>query len=179
VVSAEREKGSWQLLLMTPLSPGTILRGKLVSVIWPLVLLLCATLPGYVAMMTLEPTLVPRVQRVVACLALTAVFVVLVSAAASTLFRSTATAMTVSYVAIMTICLGPLLLWLGREAPFGHATVQAALLIDPVAAALQASATPGFIQFDLLPSNWWIMGISCLSLIVFLRFRVWQLCRPS
>jgi ABC-type transport system involved in multi-copper enzyme maturation permease subunit len=179
VVSAERERGSWQLLLMTPLSSGTILRGKLVSVIWPLVLLLCATLPGYVAMMTLEPALVPRVQRVVACLALTAVFVVLVSAATSTLFRSTATALTASYVAILTICLGPLLLWLGREAPFGHAMVQAALVIDPVAAALQASDTPGFNQFDLLPSNWWIIGITCLTLIVFLRLRVGQLCRPS
>ena len=62
-------RGSWQLLRMTPLSPGVVLRGKLLSVAWPLLLLLCATLPGYVVMMTIEPALVHQVQRVVACLA--------------------------------------------------------------------------------------------------------------
>lgn len=179
IVSAERESGSWQLLRMTPLSAGAIVRGKLVGVAWPLLLLLCATLPGYIAMMTIEPALAPRVQRVVACLALTAVFVVLVSAASSTLFRSTAAAMSASYVAILIVCLGPLLVWLAREAPFGHATVEAALLVDPVAAALQASGTPGFTTYDLLPMNWWIIGGICVALLAFLRFRTWQLCRPE
>src|SRR5207253_7301175 len=65
LVSGERESGSWQLLRMTPLSAGTILRGKLLSVAWPLLLLLSATLPGYVFMMTVKPELVPQVQRVV------------------------------------------------------------------------------------------------------------------
>ena len=73
LVSAEREGGGWQLLRMTPLSPGAILRGKLLSVAWPLALLLCATLPGYVVMMTVKPELVPQVERVVVCLGLTAV----------------------------------------------------------------------------------------------------------
>jgi ABC-type transport system involved in multi-copper enzyme maturation permease subunit len=179
IVSAERESGSWQLLRMTPLSAGAIARGKLVGVAWPLLLLLCATLPGYIAMMTIEPALAPRVERVVACLALTAVFVVLVSAASSTLFRSTAAAMSASYVAILIVCLGPLLVWLAREAPFGHATVEAALLVDPVAAALQASGTPGFTTYDLLPMNWWIIGGICVALLSFLRLRTWQLCRPE
>src|SRR5438067_6402232 len=57
LVSAERESGAWQLLRMTPLSAGKILRGKLMSVALPLLLLLCATLPGYIAMMTIKPTL--------------------------------------------------------------------------------------------------------------------------
>jgi len=102
-----------------------------------------------------------------------------VSAAASTLFHSTATALTASYVAILAICVGPLLVWLGREAPFGHATVEAFLLVDPVASALQASDMPGFASYDLLPANWWIVGCACLILVVFLRLRVWQLCRPE
>jgi ABC-type transport system involved in multi-copper enzyme maturation permease subunit len=179
LVSSERERGSWQLLRMTPLSAGAILRGKLLSVAWPVILLLCATLPGYVVMMTIKPALVPQVQRVVICMALTAVFTVLVSAAASTLFRSTAAAMTASYVILLVVCLGPLLIWLGREAPFGHATVQAALSINPVAGALQASETKGFTHYDLLPLNWWITGAACLALLVFLRLRTWQLCRPE
>ena len=144
MVAAERESGSWRLLQMTPLSAGTVLRGKLMSVLWPLLLLLCATLPGYVVMMTIEPGTVPRVQRVVACLALSGVFVVLVSAVASTLFRSTAAALTVSYVAILSVCVAPLLVLLVPEAPFGHAAIEAALVANPAAAALQAADMPGF-----------------------------------
>jgi ABC-type transport system involved in multi-copper enzyme maturation permease subunit len=179
LIASERESGSWQLLRMTPLSPGAILRGKLMSVAWPLLLLLCATLPGYVVMMTVKPELVHQVQRVVACLVLTAVFAVLLSAVASTLFRSTAAATTASYLALLAVCVGPLLVWLGREAPFGHSTVEAALSVNPVAAALQASRTPGFLNYDLLPLNWWIVGAACVVFLVVLRVRVWQLCRPA
>lgn len=179
LISSERESGSWQLLRMTPLTPGRILRGKLMSVAWPLVLLLCATLPGYVIMMTVKPTLFHQVQRVLICLALTAVFAVLVSAAVSTLFRSTAQATTTAYLVLLAVCVGPLLIWLGREAPFGHTTVQTALLLNPVAAALHAAETPGFTQYELLPVNWWIIGAACLALLLFIRVRIWQLCRPE
>jgi ABC-type transport system involved in multi-copper enzyme maturation permease subunit len=179
LVSSERESGSWQLLRMTPLTPGVILRGKLLSVGWPLFLLLCATLPGYVAMIAYRPALIYPFQRIVACLALTAVFAVLVSAAASTLFRSTAASTTASYLALLAVCLAPLLIWLGREAPFGHTTVQAALLVDPVAAALQAADAPGFRNYELLPFNWWFIGSTCVVLLLFLSMRTWQLYRPE
>jgi hypothetical protein len=151
----------------------------LFSAVWPLLLLLCATVPGYVVMMMIDPALSPQVQRVMACLALTAVFTVLVSGAASTLFRSTAAAMTASYVALLTICMGPLLVWLGRDAPWGHATVETVLVIDPVAAALQASRFPGFGEYDLLPLNWWIIGSACLVLLLVIAVRTRQLCRPE
>jgi ABC-type transport system involved in multi-copper enzyme maturation permease subunit len=179
LVSSERETGAWQLLRMTPLSPGVIMRGKLLSVAWPLLLLLCATLPGYIVMMTIKPNLVDQVQRVVICLVLTAVFAVLVSAAASTLFRATAQATTASYLALLALCAGPLLVWLAREAPFGRDTVERALTVSPVAAALQASATPGFERYELLPLNWWIIGVACIALLILLRLRIWQLARPE
>jgi ABC-type transport system involved in multi-copper enzyme maturation permease subunit len=179
LVSGERESGAWQLLRMTPLRPGTILRGKLMSVALPLILLLCATMPGYVIIMITKPALAAQVQSVVVCLVLTAVLAVLLSVAASTIFRTTATATVASYFALVAICVGPLLIWLGREAPFGHETVEAALTIDPVAAALQACQTPGFSQYDLLPANWWIIGSACVGLLLFLIARTWQLCRPE
>ena len=53
----------------------------------------------------------------------------------------------------------------------------AALVADPVAAALQASETPGFTGYDLLPANWWIIGAACVALLVFLWLRTWQLFR--
>jgi ABC-type transport system involved in multi-copper enzyme maturation permease subunit len=179
LVSSERESGSWQLLRMTPLSPASIVFGKLLSVAWPLLLLLAATLPGYVVIMMVEPTLAPRVGRVVTCLALTAVFAVLLSAGISSLCRATAAASTAAYLALLAVCVGPLLVWLAREAPFGHATVENVLAVDPVAAALQAAATPGFAGYELLPINWWIIGSACVALLGLLSFRTWQLSRPE
>jgi ABC-type transport system involved in multi-copper enzyme maturation permease subunit len=199
LISAERESGSWQLLRMTPLSGGAILRGKLLSVVWPLLLLLSATLPGYLLLNIVErirgaaepPSLAsllgyvkmgfiePSFLRVVACLALTGVFAVLLSAAISTLSRSTAAATTASYLALLAVCAGPLLFWLGREAPFGHAAVQAVLTVDPVAAALQAAGATGFVEYELIPANWWIIGSACLALLGVLVVRTWQLCRPE
>lgn len=179
LISSERESGSWQLLRMTPLRPGAILRGKLLSVAWPLLLLLCATLPGYVVLTLTRPELTHQVGRVLTSLALTAVFAVLLSAAASALFRATAAATVAAYAALLTLTVGPMLIWLGGGAPFGHATVEAALLIDPVAGALQAAEMPGFTQFDLLPTNWYVLGGASVALLLLLMARTWQLCRPS
>ncbi len=179
LISAEREGGGWQLLRMTPLSPGAVLRGKLMSAVWPVLLLLAATVPGYVVMTTIKPETAPQVQRVLACLGLTAAFAVLVGAAASSLFRSTAAATAAAYLTLVAVCVAPLLVWLGREAPFGHRAVEAALAIDPVAAALNAADTPGFTGYDLLPANWWVVGAACAALLVLLAVRTRQLCRPE
>ncbi|MFO0841320.1 MAG: ABC transporter permease subunit [Gemmataceae bacterium] len=179
LISSERETGGWQLLQMTPLSPGAILRGKLLSVAWPLFLVLCATLPGYVVMIAIQPELTRQVLRVLACLGLTAAFAVLLGAAVSSLFRQTAVATAAAYLALLSVCAGPLLFWLGRDAPFGHRAVEAVLTVNPLAAALHASHTPGFMRYDLLPANWWFLGGACLTLLAFLAFRTWQLTRPQ
>jgi ABC-type transport system involved in multi-copper enzyme maturation permease subunit len=178
LISSERESGGWQLLQLTPLSVGTILRGKLLSVAWPLFLVLCATLPGYAVLIVLQPALAGQVLRVLGCLGLSAVFAVLLGAAVSSLFRHTATATTVAYLGLLVVCVGPLLIWLGRDAPFGHRTVETVLMINPLAAALQASNNPGFAQYHLLPANWWLLAGACLVLLSFLFFRTWQLTQP-
>jgi ABC-type transport system involved in multi-copper enzyme maturation permease subunit len=134
---------------------------------------------GYVVMMNLQPTLAEQILRVVFSLVLTAVFAVLVSAAASSLFRSTAAATTVSYALLVAVCLGPLLIRLGEGVPFGFRTVEAVLTISPIAAALNASATPGFTDYALLPAGWWIIGCASLALLVFVTVRTWQLYRPE
>jgi ABC-type transport system involved in multi-copper enzyme maturation permease subunit len=179
LISSERETGGWQMLLSTPLSAGAILRGKLLSVAWPLFLVLCATLPGYLVLIALQPALVWQVLRVLGCLALTAVFAVLLGAAVSSVFRHTAAATAVAYLALLAVCAGPLLFWLGRGAPFGHRTVELVLTVDPVAAALNASGTPGFTRYDLLPANWWVVGGACAGLLTFLCFRTWRLTQPQ
>ena len=129
--------------------------------------------------MSIKPELKDQVGRVVGCLAATALFTVLVSAAASGFFRTTAAATAAAYLAIISICVLPLLVWLGRDAPFGHRTVENALSISPIAAALSASETPGFASYQLLPFNWWFIGSLAVFLIVLLWVRTRQLYRPE
>ncbi len=179
LISSERETGGWVLLQATPLSTFSILFGKLISVAWPLFLVLGATLPGYVVMLTLEPEMAHQMMRVLICLGSTAIFAVLLGAAVSSIFRHTATATTIAYLALLGVCAIPLLFWLGQDAPFGRRTVELALMYDPLAAALNASNTPGFAQYNLLPANWWILGIACVGLLVFLFLRIWRLSRPQ
>jgi ABC-type transport system involved in multi-copper enzyme maturation permease subunit len=179
LISSERETGGWVLLQATPLSTASILFGKLISVAWPLFLVLGATLPGYVVMLTLEPEMLHQMLRVLLCLGTTAVFAVLLGAAVSSLFRHTATATTVAYMALLGVCAIPLLFWLGQDNPFGRRTVELALMFDPLAAALNASNTPGFAQYNILPANWWILGSACVALITFLFLRIWRLSRPQ
>ncbi|MGL4549800.1 MAG: ABC transporter permease, partial [Gemmataceae bacterium] len=179
LISSERETGGWQLLQMTPLSAGAVLRGKLLSVFWPLFLVLAATVPGYVVMIAIQPELTGQVLRVLACLGLTAVFAVTLGAAVSSLFRQTAAATAVAYLTLLAVCVGPLLVWLGRDAPFGHRTVEAALTVNPLAAALHATQNPAFTRYDLLLANWWFLGGTSAALLAFLYLRILQLKRPQ
>ncbi|MEX0818692.1 MAG: ABC transporter permease [Pirellulaceae bacterium] len=178
LISAERESGGWELLRMTPMSPLKILRGKLLSVIWTVGLILLATVPGYVVMIYIQPTMWLQVYRVMICLVLAAVYTVCVAAAVGSLFQRTATATTTCYIALIVLFLGPLLIWMGRDAPFSHGAVEAALSINPTGAALSIIEAPGFASYDLVPGAWWVSGIiSVLALMTF-GLQVWRISRP-
>jgi ABC-type transport system involved in multi-copper enzyme maturation permease subunit len=178
LISGERESGGWELLMMTPLSVFRIVWGKLLSVILTLGLVLCATLPGYVAMVYIEPGMRFQVERVVICLAATAGFAMLLSAAVGSLFRRTAAATAAAYTALLAVCALPLLIWMGRDAPFGHDVVESALVVNPVAAALSVIRTPGFDTYHLIPGNWWFLGIASAAAFVVLVAQTGRISRP-
>ncbi len=179
LISGERDSGGLELLRLTPLSPLKIVRGKLLSVCWTLLLVLSATLPGYLVMIYIAPAKTLQINLVLICLGWTAIYTVAVSAAVGSLFRSTAISTLVAYVVVMAIFLVPLLVWLARDAPFGHSVVQSALLINPSGAALSVIETPGFEGYHLLPGAWWIAGgISAFMFLVF-GTQVWRLTRPT
>ncbi len=179
LISSERESGGWQLLQMTPLSAGSILRGKLMSVVWTLLLILLATLPGYAVMMYIDPRMKLQIIRVSICLLATAGFSLLLSTAVSSLFRRTAPAITTAYILLFAIYAGTMLFWLGRDAPFGHSTVEAVLTINPLAATLSVIKAPGFKQYELLPANWWFLAGASTCSLGLLVTRIWRLMRPQ
>jgi hypothetical protein len=57
LIASERERGGWSLLQSTTLSGWRIASGKLASVAWTMLLVLAATLPGYLVMTTIKPTM--------------------------------------------------------------------------------------------------------------------------
>jgi ABC-type transport system involved in multi-copper enzyme maturation permease subunit len=178
LISSERESGGWQLLQMTPLSAGAILSGKLLSVLCTLVLILFATLPGYLVMIWIRPETWGQISQVLTCLLLTAVFAMVLSAAAGSLFRRTASATTMAYTLLVSLCAGTMLVWLGRDAPFGHSLVEAVLTINPLATALATIDTPGFTQYNLVPANWWFLGYASAFCLGALVVQTWRLTRP-
>jgi len=165
LISVEREHGGWLLLKTTPMSNGRIIWGKLMSALLPLMLVLCATMPGYLVMAYIEPGMGQQVQRVVICLALTAVFAMLVSAAVGCLFVRTAAATACAYGVLLAI--------------FGHDVVEKALTLSSIAAAFSVIRMPGFQNYDLVPANWWFLGICSVVSLAVLLIKTYRISRPQ
>lgn len=179
LIATERETGGWTLLQSTGMPIARIVWGKLMSVMLTLLLVLCATLPGYLVMVYIDPGQRPQVERVVVCLLLTAIFCMLLSAAVGSLFRHTVSATVAAYASLLIVCGVPLLVWLGRDDPFGHAVVEKFLMINPVAAAFSVIRVEGFRDYHLLPFNWWFMGISSVLSLIVMVGQAYRISRPE
>ncbi len=179
MISAEHESGGWTLLRMTPLSAGRIVTGKLLSVMGTLLLVLLATLPGYVLMIYIMPKLMQQVLYVLICLVLSCLFSLVASALVSSFFRRTAPATIAAYTLLAGLYGGTLLVWCGRDAPFGHDTVERALSVNSLAAAMYAIRVRGFETYELIPSNWWFVSAAVVAGLAMFAGRVWQLTQPE
>lgn len=177
LISGERDSGGWEILRMTPLSTFRVVTGKLLSVVWTLLLVLMATLPGYMMTVLIKPDLAPQIELVLICLFWITLQTLAISAAIGSIFRYTAVSTSVTYVTVIGFFLAPMLVWLAREAPFGHDTVENVLLVTPVGAALNVIGAAGFEDYQLLPTAWWISGTISAVMFTLLSFQVWRLNR--
>ena len=179
LIAGEIESGGWQILQMTPMRSWRILSGKLMSVVWTMLLLLLATLPGYVVMGYIVPVMVGQVNNVLISLLFVALFVISMSACVSGFAKSAAVATIASYMILIAFFAGTLVVWLARGKPFGPVFVERVLLFNPAAAALSEIQAPGFEGYQLTPMSWWVSGsISALCLLT-LTIRTWLLSRPD
>jgi ABC-type transport system involved in multi-copper enzyme maturation permease subunit len=178
MICGEIETRSWQLLQATPLSTFTIVKGKLTSAALTLTLMLMATMPAYATLYLIDASLLTQIANTLISLLLTAIMALMVTAAISSLASKTSTATAVSYTLLVGIFLLPMLVWLGLDAPFTHATVEKALMISPLAGALKLIEMPQFVDFAIIPFNWYLLGgISVVSFLIMV-IRTWQLSRP-
>ena len=179
LIASEVESGGWQLLRASPISPWRILSGKLLSTFLTLLLLLFATLPGYVMMSYIQPAVGGQVGNVIISLLIATVMVTIISACVSAYSKSSAVATATSYAILLTLFAGTLLVWLGRGNPFGPLVVERTLLFNPAATALAEMKAPGFESYQLTPNGWYVGGIVCLIGFVVLILRVHRLTRPD
>lgn len=178
LISAERESKGWQLLQMTPLSPATIVTGKLLSAFVPLALVMVATLPAYIALLALDPAQLRIALSIQITLVIFAIMAVLLSAGVGSLFRQTAAATAVAYAVIAALCIGTLFIWLGRDAPFTSGFVERVLTPNPLATTLSIIGTPGFSEYRLAPGNWYVMAAITVACGVLMLLQVARLGRP-
>ena len=178
MICGEIETKSWQLLQATPLSTFTIVKGKLTSAALTLVMMLMATMPAYATLYLIDDTLLTQIANTLVSLALTAVMALMITAAISSMVSKTATATAISYTLLVGIFLLPMLVWLGLDAPFTHATVEKALMISPLAGALKLIEVPQFVDYALIPLNWYIQAVVSVVSFIILVIRTWQLSRP-
>jgi ABC-type transport system involved in multi-copper enzyme maturation permease subunit len=179
LIASEVESGGWQLLRASPISPWRILSGKLLSTFLTLLLLLFATLPGYVMMSYIQPAVGGQVGNVIISLLIATVMVTIISACVSAYSKTSAVATATSYAILLTLFAGTLLVWLGRGNPFGPLVVERTLLLNPAATALAEMKAPGFESYQLTPNGWYVGGMVCLIGFIVLILRVHRLTRPD
>jgi uncharacterized membrane protein len=177
LISGELESRSWQLLQMTRLCPYQIVLGKLMSVGWTLALLLSATIPGYAVLLLIEQGYRDRVVGVLITLVLMAAFSVLLGAACSALLKKTTAATSAAYGLLVMLCVGTLLPWLAEGMLFSREIVEPVLRWNPVAAGLSIIRMPGLAEYQLVPFNWYMLGVGSVVAAIVLWWRTSQLTR--
>jgi ABC-type transport system involved in multi-copper enzyme maturation permease subunit len=179
LIAGEMESGGWVQLCMTPLKAAKIVTGKVMSVVWTLLLILLATLPGYFAMGYIQPELKTQLIHVVASLLLSGAMILAVSACCSAFQKTTAVATASSYGILLALLAGTFLVWVARDKPFGKEFVETTLMLNPAAAALSEIRMPGFETYQLVPQAWYVSLAITLFCFLLLGFRTWQLTRPK
>ena len=102
-ITGEKERKTYELLLASPLRPGTILVGKLLSSLSYLVILIISSLPLMILCYLLGGLLLSEIARGYLVLILSAGTFGLLSIACSSFFRRTSSALVVSYLVILPL----------------------------------------------------------------------------
>ncbi len=102
-ITGEKERKTYELLLASPLRPGTILVGKLLSSLSYLVILIVSSLPLMILCYLLGGLLLSEITRAYLVLILAAGTFGLLSVACSSFFGRTSSALVVSYLVILPL----------------------------------------------------------------------------
>ena len=115
-ITGEKERKSYEMLLATPLKPGAIVLGKLLASLCHLAILIFASLPIVMLCLPLGGVSLYEVLAAYLALILSVVTFGMISLAASSYFKRTASSLVVTYLLILPLALIGVLMWNALEA---------------------------------------------------------------
>lgn len=110
-ISGEKERQTYEMLLASPLRPGAIVIGKLVAALTHLGLLIIASLPIIVLFLPLGGVSVYEVAAAYLGLFVSVVLFGAIGVFCSSYFSRTSNSLVVSYLVILPLVIGGVLLW--------------------------------------------------------------------
>jgi len=136
-ISGEREHLTYDMLMATPLRPGQILWGKLLSALSYLFLLIFAAVPVFSVVLVFGGVELNALLKTLALLVATTITFGAVGMACSALLRRTSRATTISYMLVLLLIGVPTLLasvWGQFSVPMGQNPPPALLYLNPFSA---------------------------------------------
>nr|WP_255712795.1 ABC transporter permease [Rhodopirellula sp. JC740] len=110
-ISGEKERQTYEMLLASPLKPGSIVMGKLIAALTHLALLIVASLPIIVLFLPLGGVSVYEVAAAYLGLFISVVLFGAIGVFCSSYFSRTSNSLVVSYLLILPLVIGGVLLW--------------------------------------------------------------------
>ncbi|MBB3210580.1 ABC-type transport system involved in multi-copper enzyme maturation permease subunit [Rhodopirellula rubra] len=110
-ISGEKERQTYEMLLASPLRPGAIVLGKLVAALTHLALLIVASLPIIVLFLPLGGVSVYEVAAAYLGLFVSVILFGAIGVFCSSYFSRTSNSLVVSYLVILPLVIGGVLLW--------------------------------------------------------------------
>ncbi|HEY1600660.1 MAG TPA: ABC transporter permease subunit [Pirellulales bacterium] len=133
-ITGEKERKSYEMLLASPLRPGAIVLGKLLASLSHLAILIFCSLPIVMLCLPLGGVSLYEVLAVYLAVILSTVTFGMISLAASSYFRRTASSLVVSYLMVLPLALAGLFFWRTLEG-FAELRLLATVTVLPVVAA--------------------------------------------
>lgn len=110
-ISGEKERQTYEMLLASPLKPGAIVLGKLVAALTHLALLIVASLPIIVLFLPLGGVSVYEVAAAYLGLFVSVILFGAIGVFCSSYFSRTSNSLVVSYLLILPLVIGGVLMW--------------------------------------------------------------------
>lgn len=129
-ITGEKERKTYEMLLASPLRPAAIVLGKMVASLTHLVMLIVASLPIIVLCLPLGGVSVYEVLAAYLGLTVSVVVFGSIGIACSSYFKRTSASLVVSYLMILPLVIGGVLLWVFLEGN-GELRLKLALTVLP------------------------------------------------
>lgn len=178
LISAEVESGQFDLLRITRLNSWTIITGKFEAVLFPIVIMLIATIPPYFVITYIEPNLLMGVIRSTATVLATVFFFCAAGLCFSSFSSKTARAIAGTYTLVVVVCVLSLLGLLARGI-LSDRILEWMFKTNPIIAALSQVSLPLLKDYNLWQPNLIFLIAGGLLLLIIGSIRVSFLVRPK